>query len=132
MLFLFKKALCFLAFLAVILMLGGTTSSNKVNHAFIFKYESSVTEINNDAISVGAFVSINQAANFNHLNQITINYILVALLVCFLVCAVNYQWFKPTISSPPWYFALRHCSRINISGWKASNLQYKAQLTYQH
>lgn len=107
------------------------TSSGEVNNSFAYKYESSITEIGNNSISVGVFVTINQATNFNHLNQITIDYILVALLVLFLVCAVNYQWYKPT-TPPLWYIVLRYGTSINISGWKTSNLQYKAQLTYPH
>jgi len=127
---LFKKSLCFLASILLILTLGGMTSSSEFNHSV--EYKSPIAEIDNLVISVGVFVNINQAANFNHLNQITIDYILVVLLFLFLICAVNYQWYKPTRSPPPWYIVLRYGSRLNISGWKTSNLQYKAQLTYPH
>jgi hypothetical protein len=129
---LIKKSFCFLAFLALIVTLGGLVSSSEVNNSFAYKHESSITEFNNDTNSVGVVVNINQAANFNHLNQITFDHILVALLVLFLVSAVNYRWHKPTILPPPWYFSLKRGSRINLSGWKVSNLQYKAQLTDQH
>jgi hypothetical protein len=127
----FKKSLCFLAIFALIVTLGSMTSFSEINHSFVPKHESTFTEIDNHVISVGVFVNINQAASFNHLNQITIDYILVVLLVLFLVCIVNYQWYKP-IKQPPWYLALRCVSRANISGWKASNLQYTSLLTYSH
>lgn len=127
---LFKKLLCFLVFLLLIVTLGGMTSSSEINHSV--EYKSPIVEIDNLVNSVAVFVNINQAANFNHLNQITIDYILVALLVLFLVCVVNYQCYKPITSPPPWYLALKHGSRLKISGWKISNLQYKAQLTYPH
>jgi hypothetical protein len=131
MLLLFKKLFYLLVFLALIVTLGSMVSSNEINHSFSYKYDSSFTEIDKQVISVGVFLKINQAANFNHLNQMTSAYILVTLLVLFLVCAVNYLWYTPTIPPPPWYLVLRHCSRINLSGWKVSNLHYKAQLTYQ-
>ena len=127
---LFNKSLCFLAFLLLIVTLGGMTTSSEINHSV--EYKLPIAEIDNFVNSVAVFVNINQAANFNHLNQITFDYILVALLVLFFVCVVNYQWYKPTTSPPPWYIALRHGSRLKISGWKTSNLQYKAQLTYSH
>ena len=129
---LLKKSLYFLAFLALVVTLGEMTSTSEFNNSFAYKYESSVIETNNQVISVAAFVNINQAAKFNHLNQITISYIFVAILVLFLVCAVNYQWHKPITPPPPWYLTLIHCSRINHSGWKISNLQFKAQLTYPY
>ncbi|WP_229817401.1 hypothetical protein [Thalassotalea profundi] len=127
---LFKKLLCFLVFLLLTITLTGIVSSSEINHSV--EYKSSVAEINKSANSLGVFVTVNQAANFNHLNQITIDYILVALLVLFVTHVVNYQWYKPTTSPPCWYIVLRYGSRLYISGWKASNLQYKVKLTSPH
>jgi hypothetical protein len=130
MLVLLKKSFCLSAFLALILLLGGINSSSEINHSFSHKYESSFADIEKDDIAF--FVNINQATNFNHLTQTTVDYVWVTLLMVFLVCSVNHQWYKPVALAPPWYLVLKHCSRIIVSGWKVSNLQYKAQLTYQH
>jgi len=68
--------------------------------------------------------------HFNHANQIVVNYVFVALLVLLLV-VVNYQFYTPPTSPLPWYIALRFTSRLSISGWKISNLQYKTSLVEQ-
>jgi len=131
-LFIFKKSLHVFAFIVLIVVLALAVSPNKTDYSFVQKSELSITEFKKYSNSFGVFVNINQATNFNHLNQTSFDYIFVALIVLFLVSVVNYQWFKPSTLPPPWHITLRHKPLIYISGLKVSNLQYTAQLTYQH
>jgi len=131
-LFLFKKSLHVLAFIVLIVVLALAVSPSKTDSSFIQQHESSITEVKTYSASLGVFVNINQATNFNHFNQTVVDYIFVALIALFLLCVVNYQCFTPSTLPPPWYIVLRHKSRIYISAFKVSNLQYTAQLTCQH
>ncbi len=131
-LFLIKKVLHVLVFMVLIIVLALAVSPSKTDTSFVQTNKSSITEFSKKIYNLGIFVNFNQAASFNHLNQTYFAYLFVALIVLFLVPAVNYQWFKPIILPPPWHSVLRHKSRIYISGLKVSNLQYKTQLTYLH
>jgi hypothetical protein len=100
----------------------------QTNASFFQHDESSINEFKEQITSAIVLVSINQAVNFNHVKQTSIDYILAMLLLIFLIYVVNYRWFKPTISPPPWYIILRYKSRMYIPGLTISNLQYKAEL----
>ncbi len=128
-LLLFKKTLHVFAFMVLIVVLTLAVPPNKSDDSYLQKNQSSITELKKHSYSFAIFVSINQASNFNHWNQTSVDYIFVVLLALFLVSAVNYQWYKPLIALPPWYMVLKQRSRIFISGLKFSNLQFKIQLT---
>jgi len=128
-LLLFKKTLHVFAFMVLIVVLTLAVPPNKSDDSYLQKNQSSITELKKHSYSFAIFVSINQASNFNHWNQTSVDYIFVVLLALFLVSAVNYQWYKPLIVLPPWYMVLKQRSRIFISGLKFSNLQFKIQLT---
>ena len=130
--FILKKSHYVFAFIVLIVVLALAVSPSKTGNSFAQQNESSITEFKKNPDSFGIFVSINQATNFNHVNQTSFDYVFVALILLFLVSVVNYQWFKPSTLPPPWHIVLRHKSHIYISGLKVSNLQYTAQLTYQH
>jgi len=118
--------------MALVVVLALAVLPSKVDVSFHQINNSSLTELTEHSNSFGIFVNINQAANFNHISQATIDYVFVVLIALFIVLTVNYQWFKPTISPHPWYITLRYKSRKYISGFKISNLQYTTELTYQH
>ncbi len=128
-LFLFKTLFYFLSIILLIATVGFIAPSNEVDNAISSMNESSIIQINEHVINVGIFINNNQASSFNHLNQTSFDYSLVALLALFLVGAVNYQWFKPVGMVLPWYIVLRRGSCLNISAWKTSNLQYKIHKT---
>ena len=130
--FTFKKSLHVFAFIVLVAVLALAVSPSTTDTSFVQQNESPVAEFKKNHDTFGVFSSINQATNFNHLNQTSFDYIFVALIVLFIVSVVNYQWFKPSTLPPPWHITLRHKSRIYISGLRVRNLQYTAQLTYQH
>jgi len=76
-------------------------------------------------------ININQAVNFTHINQLSVDYSLVALLALFFVVVVTFRNFKSVLLPPPWYVILKYSSRLSISGWKVSNLLYKSKLLFQ-
>ena len=72
----------------------------------------------------------NQASKFNHNQQRNIEYSFVTLIALFNTLTILfYQQVKP-VRAPPWFSFLRLSARSRLSGWKESNLLYKAQLTY--
>ena len=111
-------------------MLSATVTVNQTNISFVQPSDVSITELNKNLYSSAVLVKVNQATSFNHLNQVSPDYIFVALITLFLIAVVNYQYFKPSILPPPWYMVLRHSSHIYISGYKFSNVQYKTKLSY--
>ncbi len=91
----------------------------------------SIVEVSNTSNSDGVITNVNQAFNFNHINQLSVNYIFVALLAIFFVFVVSFRNFKLAILPPPWYVILKYSSRLSMSGWKVSNLLYKSKLLFQ-
>jgi len=75
-------------------------------------------------------ITSHQASNFNHSKQRNIEYIFVAFLTIFIcLFAANYHLIK-TVHPPPWFFLVKFSIKSRLSGWKESNLLYKAKLTY--
>ncbi len=85
----------------------------------------STTTVEQHADKLGVVVSVNQAANFTHLQQISIDYFFILLVALCIAPLVSCQLYKPIILPLPWYLVLRHSSRFKIAGWKSSNLSYK-------
>jgi len=72
-----------------------------------------------------------QASHFNHSQQRKINYIFVVLIALF-IRLISIIYFQITIlHAPPWYCFIGLSKNSRLSGWKESNLLYKAKLTYQ-
>lgn len=108
---------------------------NQINTSFLSENGSSVqvslSDVNKVANSDGVIINVNQAVNFNHINQLLVNYTFVTLLAIFFVIVINYRNFKSTVLPPPWYLTLKYSSRLSLSGWKVSNLLYKSKLLFQ-
>ena len=126
-----KKALYFVTTLAFIISLALVISPNKVSISTSHQAVYSVQSTSEVSDSHGVIVNVNQAVNFNHLNQLLVDYTFVALLVIFFICKVNYRHFKAKIPHPPWYIILKTTSRISLSGWKVSNVLYKSKCLYK-
>jgi hypothetical protein len=72
-----------------------------------------------------------QANHFNHSQQRNIVYVFVVLLALFIRLSSVIYHPMTIVISPPWFCLLRRSIKSRSSGWKESNLLYKAKLTYQ-
>ncbi len=122
--------------LVFIILLALAISPIKVNMSTLSQAVNSVqstttAEVSELSDSHGVIVNVNQAVNFNHLNQLLVDYTFVSLLVIFFIFKVNYRYFKSKILLPPWYIILKKTSRISLSGWKVSNVLYKSKGLYK-
>tara|TARA_R110000744_G_scaffold308227_2_gene416299 strand:- start:15 stop:350 length:336 start_codon:yes stop_codon:yes gene_type:complete len=90
-----------------------------------------IQDVNQVIDSHVVLINANQAANFNHFKQLSIEYVFVVALALFFVSALYYRRFKSTVLPPPWDLLLKRNPRITLSGWKVSNLLYKAKLRDQ-
>lgn len=131
-LFLFKRLPYFLGCLALIIVLAVVVSQHKINHVASQNIESSLSDTNAVSADIAVFVSINQATNFNHVKQRSVDFVFVVLIALLLVAALNYLSFTLPVLPPPWYITLRYKSRLYLSCFKISNLQYKNRLSRQH
>jgi hypothetical protein len=100
-------------------------------HQAVYSVQSTTAEVSELSDSHGVVVNVNQAVNFNHLNQLLVDYTFVSLLVIFFIFKVNYRYFKSKILLPPWYIILKKTSRMSLSGWKVSNILYKSKWLYK-
>jgi len=132
---LFKRLLSVVATLVTILTLALMLAPNELSSPLLYDNGSpvqvSIVDINKVANNDGVIINLNHAVNFNHINQRSVEYLLVAFLVLFFVSVVNFRNFKSAILPPPWYVILKYSSRLSISGWKVSNLLYKSKLLFQ-
>ena len=127
----FSKVHLFLIFTELVLVLSLGVSPSQATQSSVHRNELLIIESQSDSYNAFVIVNINQASNFNHVNQTCVDYIYIALIALFLVLILNYQWFKPCILPPPWYIVIKRTSRLYLANFKVCNLQYKAQLTYQ-
>lgn len=131
----FQKLCYFFAPSVVFLLLSLMTSPSEISIPLLYENESpiqiSVGSVNKTANSDGVIINANQAANFNHINQLFVDYIFVILLAIFFVIVIDYRNFKSVILPHPWYIILKYSSRFSLSGWKVSNLLYKCKLHFQ-
>lgn len=100
-----------------------SNQSGAVNNVLILDVDQAVD-------SHVVLVNANQAANFNHFKQLSIEYVFVVALALFYVLSLSYRRCKSTLLPPPWYLLLKRNSRFALAGWKVSNLLYKAKLRY--
>jgi len=132
---LFQRLFYTVAPVVIVLALALIMSPNAVNASLSYESEVSaqvsIVGVNKTSISDGVIINFNQAVNFNHISQLFVDYIFIALLTIFFVLVVNYRHFKPVILLPPWYIILKYSSRLSVSGWKVSNLLYKSKLLFQ-
>ena len=86
-----------------------------------------VQKLNGDVLQITS----HQASNFNHSQQRKTDYIFIVLIALFirLISLVYYQ--ITIVHSPPWFCFVGLSNNSRLSGWKESNLLYKAKLTYQ-
>jgi len=132
---LFQRLFYTVAPVIIVLALALMMSTNEINTPLSYEkgapVQVSVVEVNKSDNSDGVIINFNQAVNFNHISQLFVDYIFIALLTIFFVLVVNYRHFKPVILLPPWYIILKYSSRLSVSGWKVSNLLYKSKLLFQ-
>jgi len=132
---LIKRLLYFVSSLVIILLLGLVVSPNKSTQ-FLYENVSAsevlVVKVHKSIVRHAVIVSTNQATNFNHFKQRSVEYKFVTELTIFLAFVIYYLRVKSIVLPPPWYIFLKHHSRISLSGWKVSNLLYKNKLFYQH
>jgi len=77
-------------------------------------------------------LSVSTASQFIHEAQRNIEYVyslVLALFSAFSACI--FKEFS-VLRAPPWFLSISTSCRSKVSGWKESNLLYKAQLTYHH
>lgn len=131
----FQRLFYTVAPVIIVLALALMMSTNEINTPLSYEkgapVQVSVVEVNKSDNSDGVIINFNQAVNFNHISQLFVDYIFIALLTIFFVLVVNYRHFKPVILLPPWYIILKYSSRLSVSGWKVSNLLYKSKLLFQ-
>lgn len=131
----FDRLLYVVAPLVIILTLALMMSPNEISIPLLYEngapVQVSIVEVNKTSNSDGVIINLNQAVNFNHINQLFVDYTFVVLLAIFFVFVVNYRNFKSIILLPPWYIILKYSSRLSLSGWKVSNLLYKSKLLFQ-
>lgn len=126
---LLKKLLYFVVSFVIVFFLTLAITPNKQSLPVIHAHNAAVqTSVGEYSIIERIITNVGQAANFSHPTQLRIDYLLVLLISLLIAKRVNYQYFKPQIIRPPWYFCLRYHSRLSISGWKVSNLLYQ----YKH
>lgn len=83
-----------------------------------------------DAATGVVLSSTNQAMLFNHVKQHAEFYLV--LLLCLFIGSLCFYYFEQTVvRAPPWFYRLRCSCKSKLSGWRESNLLYKAQLRYQ-
>jgi len=123
----FKINRYFLATLALMIVLGGMVSASHFSPSLAHNYSSAIVHVSEQVSHSAIIVTTNQAASFNHFVQTQVCYFFAALLTFFVSTVINYQYYKPTRSPPPWYVVIKFRRRIFISGWKVSNFQFKAQ-----
>lgn len=131
----FKRLFHVVALVVIILTLALIISPNEINTPLLYEngvpVQVSIVEVNKSSNSDGVIINLNQAVNFNHINQLFVDYTFVALLAIFFIFVVNYRNFKSVILLPPWYIILKYSSRLSLSCWKVSNLLYKSKLIFQ-
>jgi len=119
----------------IILLLGLVVSPNKTTK-FLYENVSAsevlVVKFHKSIVRHVVIVNTNQATNFNHFKQRSVEYEFVAELTIFFAFVIYYLRVKSIVLPPPWYIFLKHHSRTSLSGWKVSNLLYKNKLFYQY
>lgn len=123
-----------MAALAITLLLTFATSTNLTKPSLIQQEiafpQPVLGNIVKSESSSSVITQVNQAAKFNHVKQLAVDYSAVVLLTIFLIIVVNFKYFKLTILTLPWFLLFKRRTRHSLSGWKASNVLYKFQFFY--
>ncbi|NQZ79992.1 MAG: hypothetical protein HRT52_03135 [Colwellia sp.] len=105
-----------------------------------YSNQASISSSNSDVIILddaqnlsvdSLLITSHQASHFNHSQQRKINYVFVVLIALF-ICLTSIVYYQiPIVHSPPWFCFIGLSKKSRLSGWKESNLLYKAKLIYQ-
>ncbi|MFT5758661.1 MAG: hypothetical protein ACI9LM_003409 [Alteromonadaceae bacterium] len=116
--------------LAIALILTDLNSVSKKSPSSVAKSYSILLDVVQKIHVELPLITSHQASHFNHSQQRKIDYIFVVLLALFIYI-ISFIYQKITaVRLPPWFCLLKHPAKSRVSGWKESNLLYKAKLTY--